>query len=165
MGPHGLLRRYLYFLCVRDVRTSQKTHGLPLPVTYIALVFICCRYSFLTGNTSMSPHGLLCIYLYFLCVRDVRTSQKTHGLPLSVIYTALVFICRWYSFLTGNTSMGPHGLLRRYLYFVCVRDVRTSQKTQGLPLPVTYIALVFICRWYSFLTGNTSMGSHGLLRG
>jgi hypothetical protein len=50
---------------------------------------------------------------------------------------ALLFICKWCSYLTGNTS----------------------------PLPITRIALLYICRIYSYLTENTRTGFHGLLRG
>jgi hypothetical protein len=52
---------------------------------------------------------------------------------------ALLCICtrRLCSKLTGNTSIGLHGLLRRWLYFMC--------------------------RWRSYLTGNTLMCLHVLL--
>jgi hypothetical protein len=57
-----------------------------------------------------------------LCVDDVRTSQETQ-------------------------PMGPHGVLRGYVYFLYVDDVRTSQETTyGSPRCVTGICLLFICR-------------------
>jgi hypothetical protein len=48
--------------------------------------------------------------------------------------------------------MGLHGLLRDNFTFVYVDDVRTSQEAR----PLTGIALPFICRRCSYLTGSTT---------
>jgi hypothetical protein len=50
------------------------------------------------------------------------------------------FICRWFSYLTGDTPIYLHGLLRGYVER-------------------------FICRWCSYLIRNTPMILHDLLRG
>jgi hypothetical protein len=51
--------------------------------------------------------------------------------PRPVTGTPLLFrICRWCSYVTGNTPVGLHGLLPEWLYcFIYVDDVRTLQKT------------------------------------
>jgi hypothetical protein len=46
----------------------------------------------------------------FLYVDDVRTSQEARTVTGTVLY----FMCRWYSYLAGNTR--HHGLLRMQLY-------------------------------------------------
>jgi hypothetical protein len=53
MGLHGLLRRWLYFVYVDDVRTSQETHIWALTACY--------------GDS-----------FTFIYVDDVHGSQKTH---------------------------------------------------------------------------------------
>jgi hypothetical protein len=50
----GFLRGYLYFLYLDGVRTSQETCGPPGPVTGISLLFICRRFSYLTGGMRAS---------------------------------------------------------------------------------------------------------------
>jgi hypothetical protein len=102
-----------------------------------------------------------------------------------------IFIFRLCSYLIGKISIGLHGLLRGYLYFLYGDVFRTSQETYlcasiacdentstfyikmmfvphgkyiyGPPRPVTRITLLFLCRWFSYLTGKTSMGLHWLL--
>jgi hypothetical protein len=65
----------------------------------------------------------------FLHVDDVRTSQETdYGPTRPVTGMALLFICMWYSYLTGNMLMGLHGVLRELIHFLHIDDVRTSQK-------------------------------------
>jgi hypothetical protein len=39
--------------------------------------------------------------------------KHTYGPAWPVIRIALLFIYRWWSYLTGNTPMGLHGLLHR----------------------------------------------------
>jgi hypothetical protein len=80
-----------------------------------------------TGNFTFF---LICRWCWYLI-------GNTYGPPRSVTWIALLFLCRW-SYLTGNTPMGLHGLLRGSLYF-------------------------FLCRWWSYLTGNTPVGLHGHL--
>jgi hypothetical protein len=60
MHLHGLLRRWLYFLYIDDVRTSQETH--------------LCTYT-----ASYGDGFTLYIYIYiYIYIYDVRTSQETH---------------------------------------------------------------------------------------
>jgi hypothetical protein len=42
---------------------------------------------------------------------------------------SFTFLCRLYSYLTGNTHLDLHVLLLEYLYFVYVDDISTSQET------------------------------------
>jgi hypothetical protein len=75
--PIYLLWGYLYFLYVGDIRTSQEDSYMPpRPVTKIALLSICRRYSYLIGKTPIGLHSLLWGYLNCY-VDDVRTSQET----------------------------------------------------------------------------------------
>jgi hypothetical protein len=47
------------FICVDDVRSSQETHlWASRLVTGIALLFICRKYLYLTGNTCGSVAGV-----------------------------------------------------------------------------------------------------------
>jgi hypothetical protein len=74
------------------------------------------------------------------CLDNVwfSTSHKKHtcGPPRTIMCLALHFICWWWSYLTGNTPMGLHILLRKWLY-------------------------PFKCRWYSYLTRNYSTACYG----
>jgi hypothetical protein len=67
----------------------------------------------------------------FLYVDDVRTSQETH---------------LWAS--RPDTGVA----LSFYMYMLFVPHRKHSFEP---PRPVTGIALLFICRWCSYLTGNT----------
>jgi hypothetical protein len=60
----------------------------------------------------------------------VPHKEHTCGPPRPLTGISLIFMRRWCSYLTRNTTVGLHGLLRGYLYFLCVDDVRTSQGTQ-----------------------------------
>jgi hypothetical protein len=81
----------------------KHTYEPPLPVTAIALLFICRWYPYLTENTYEPPR------------------------PVTAL--ALLLICRWYSYLTGNTPMGLHDLLGDSYTVLYVDDVRTLQET------------------------------------
>jgi hypothetical protein len=59
--------------------------------------------------------------------------------------------------------MGRRSLLRGEFYFLCVMIFVPHRI--GSPRPVTGIALLFMYRWCSSLTGNTLMGRCGLLLG
>jgi hypothetical protein len=61
------------------------------PVTGIALLFLCRRYSYLTENKVAGLHGLLRVELYYSYVDDVRTSQETK-LPASTNFYEDSFI-------------------------------------------------------------------------
>jgi hypothetical protein len=53
-------------------------------------------------------------------------------------------ICRYRSYLTGDTLVGHHGLLGGWLSFLYVGDIRTPQEAHlRAPRPVTGIALLF----------------------
>jgi hypothetical protein len=68
--------------------------------------------------------------------------HRKHKAPLLVTGIALLFICRWCSYLTGNTSL--HCLLQGQLYFfICRWCSYVTGNTYGVPLPVTEIALLF----------------------
>jgi hypothetical protein len=55
--------------------------------------------------------------------------HRRHIPPRLVTGRALLFICRWCSYLTGNTCLDS--LVRGGLYFLYVDDVRTSQETHA----------------------------------
>jgi hypothetical protein len=64
-----------------------------------------------------------------------------------------------------KTPVGFNSLLRGWLNYLFMDDVRTSQEhTYGPPWPVRGIALFFICRSLSYLTGThlwASMACYG----
>jgi hypothetical protein len=160
----------------------------PWLVKGIALLFICRRYPYLTGNTHL--HCLLRGYLYFLYVDGVHTSQETQTSTAS--YTCsymetmfvphrrhrppqlaiVVHIWRRCSYLTGDTDL--HSLLYLFIYG---DDVRTSQETQTSTASFTcsymetmfvphrrhrppQLALpVYICRRCLYLTGDIDLHS------
>jgi hypothetical protein len=107
MCLHGLLRGWLYFFVyVDDVRTSEETHLWAFSACY--------------GDT-----------FTFLYVYDVRASQETHLCDSTACYedSFIFYIRRRCSYHRGNICMCLLYLLRGYLYFFCVDDVRTSQES------------------------------------
>jgi hypothetical protein len=95
------------------VYRRKQTNRPPRPFTGISLLF----------------------HVYMMCVPQ---RKHTYKLPWHVTEIALLFMCGWCSYLTGNT--GLHGLLRRELYF-------------------------FICRWCLYITRSVPMGLHSLFWG
>jgi hypothetical protein len=80
--------------------------------------------------------------------------------PRSDTKMALLFICRWHSYLTGNTY-GPYGLLRRELYLLHVDDVNTSQETHLWASTAwygdsfIYFTCKYICIYLNIILCNT----------
>jgi hypothetical protein len=74
-----------------------------------------------TSSPSVSPLSTQC---------GILNISQSYRPPRPVTEIALLFISRWYSYLTGNTPMGHHGLLRNSFTFLYLEDVRTSQETQ-----------------------------------
>jgi hypothetical protein len=61
---------------------KKHAYGPPRPVTKIALLFICRRYSYLPGNTPVDLHGLLRGWLNFLYTELQEENQvrlNEHG--------------------------------------------------------------------------------------
>jgi hypothetical protein len=105
---------FLYML-MTFVRDRKHTYGLPRPVTEISLL----------------------LYMLMTFVRDMK---HTHGLPWPVTEISLLFIC-WCSYLTGNTPMGFHGLLRQYLHLFFLHAF--SSRTNCIELVATYQPLAY----------------------
>jgi hypothetical protein len=112
----------------------------PRPVTEIALLFTREWCSYLTGDTPIALNGLLrrqlCLFIY---ADDFRTSQETHLWASTSCYADCFLVYMQMIFV-------PHGI---HAYMS--------------PRPVTGIAVLFVCRWCSYLTGSTPVGLHGLL--
>jgi hypothetical protein len=96
-------------LCRSCSYLTGNTYILPGPITAIVLFFIRILSSYLTENTYGPPRPLTGIAL-LLYVNDVPTSQETH---LYTSMTSYPLICGWCLYLTGNTPLSFHGLLRR----------------------------------------------------
>jgi hypothetical protein len=118
------------FLYRDDVRTRKETHLWTSTacyrdsfIFYMQIIFIPHRKHL--WNFSACYRDSFNVYIQMMVI-----SHRKHlwtSMPVTEI--ALLFTCRWCSYLTGN------------IY--------------GYPLPVTGIALLFICRWCSYPTGNT----------
>jgi hypothetical protein len=93
------------FLYVEDVCTIEKTHPRASTAWY--------------GDR-------VTFYIQIMFVSHTKHASEP---PIFVTGIALIFICRRLSYHTGNTTMGLHGLLRGYSYFLYADDVRASQET------------------------------------
>jgi hypothetical protein len=105
---------------------------------------------------------------FTFCMYMIFVSHKKHAYEISrpVTGTALLFVCRWCSYLTGNAPMSLYSLLQGQLFFFYVEDVGTSQKTcLWAPPPVTETALFTACKWRSYLTGDIRIVHNGHLTG
>jgi hypothetical protein len=113
----------------------KHTYRPPLPVTVLAL--LCYMEIMLAPHRKhRPPRPVTGIALFcHMQMMFVPHRKQTCELLRPVTGIALLFMCKWWSYLTGNTCL--HGLLRGYLCF-----------------------LVF--RWCSYFTGST--GLHCLLR-
>jgi hypothetical protein len=77
MGLHGLFQRYLKFLYVYDVHTSQEARLLPSTSCYgDRFTFSYVDDDRTSQETPMGLLGLLRGSFTFLYVGDVRTSQE-----------------------------------------------------------------------------------------
>jgi hypothetical protein len=151
------------------VLNISQPNGPPRSVTGIALLFICRRCSYLTGDTHTTGNSFT-----FLYADDVRTSQETHilvGIALP-FYIQMMFLpqkkhmaCYGNSFTflyadDVSASKETHGLLRRWLYFLIYR--RCSH-LKGNTRPVTeitllfYMQVMFVSQRKQLGTGKTSI--------
>jgi hypothetical protein len=86
--------------------------------------------------------------------------------PRPIPRIAFLFICRWCSYLTGNTYFPPRPI--PWIVLLCymlMMSVPHRKHISSPPRPIPRIALLFTCRWCSYLTWNTPASLHGLFRG
>jgi hypothetical protein len=162
-----------FFIYMMFVPHRKHAYRPPRVVTWIALTFLCKLWLYFTGNTPMGLHGVteitLLLYTYmssYLTGRHLWASTACYGASFTVLYV--------HDFRTSQeTFMGLCSLLRGWLYFFICRcsyvtantpDVRTSQETYLWASTACYGDSItfFICRWRSYLTGNTPMCLYGL---
>jgi hypothetical protein len=123
----------------------HRKHVPPLPVTAIALNFICICWSYLTGNTSLCLHGLLGLVLPFIYVDDVRTSQEArastacYGDSFKLYMYMLIVPDRKH--LCASTACYGDSFASLY-----VDDVRTSQEA----LASTYSLRCYFYLYYVY---------------
>jgi hypothetical protein len=98
----------------------KHIYGTPLPITWITLLFY-MQMIFISHRKQAcgSPQPVTGdSFTFFIYVYDVCISQETYLWASTACYRlALLFICRWCSYLTGNTPKGLHGLLLGCFYF------------------------------------------------
>jgi hypothetical protein len=72
--------------------------------------------------------GIALLFHIWMLFASLREHAHSPSRPVTIILVALLFYMHMMFYITGNTPMGPHGLLRGKFYFLYVDDVRTSQE-------------------------------------
>jgi hypothetical protein len=101
-----------------------------------------------------------------------QTSWSPTSSPCANIYTYFLVHNEYFCYsdvLRGCAvfqALKPPRPVREIALLCCMwmTVIPDRKHTYRPPLPVTAIALLCICRWCSYLTGNTLMDFHGLLQ-
>jgi hypothetical protein len=88
-----------------------------------------------------------------------RPSRPVTGIAL-LVYMQMKFVPhRKHTYRPPELVMGI-----ALLFYMQMMIVSHRKDAYRPPLPVTVLTLRFMCKWCSYITGNTPMGAHGLLR-